>query len=159
MKKIKINKWELKVDIEETKKAYSQITESSADVCSCEDCKNFVKVREKSLYPKEAVKLFTKVGINPLRETELYSLGFQSNGLFRYSGWVHFIGQIITGPESELLEYKDDRGEVRQILFTQISETFSISIRSRIDLAFEPFQITTKPVLQLEFLVDIPWLL
>jgi hypothetical protein len=159
MGKIVVSEWELKIDKQTTRKAYKQIKYSSAEICDCDDCKNYVKVKEQQLYPKEAEKIFTGFGINPIKENEICSLGFQSSKLHRYSGWMHFVGEIIKGPVSEVVHYSQQKEEIRQIVFTQISDVFSISIRSRCDLAFEAFLHINKPILQLEFLVILPWLL
>lgn len=82
----------------------------------------------------------------------------QDKELYLYFGWAHFFGNIISAPEPEFVDLDSNRKQEKLIWF-EVSQLFSVSIRDVVHLPFSPFQLTSKSVLQLEFSVYLPWVL
>jgi len=66
-----------------------------ADTCTCVWCRNFVQVRERA-YPPRFLAFLESVGIDPLKDGEVYHNGEMQPGAHYYGGWFHFVGALET---------------------------------------------------------------
>jgi len=76
-----------------TTEAYARADHGGADVCTCNGCRNFVKVRD-GVFPAEFVSLLESLGIDPQKDGEVYHNGRLAPGSHDYGGWFHFVGSL-----------------------------------------------------------------
>ncbi|MDT3738833.1 MAG: hypothetical protein RO257_04955 [Candidatus Kapabacteria bacterium] len=143
--------WTFEFDKQLTLDTYSQIKESGADLCICNECKNYIAYRDK-IFPNEILKLFIDVGIDYKKEIEIMSFETLLNGFHNISGWFHFKGKILKG--------KDCRVSLPNGGFTfdltTIADNFSIGFSEANDLTF--FN-DIQGLVQIEFDTIIPWVI
>ena len=147
---IQFRDWELTVDKELTKQAYTKARNGGAETCSCDECKNFINYRDK-VYPLEIKNLFNDLGIDFRKECEVEHAEKLNNGLHAYSGWFHFQGSFI----GETCSKPAEEGKFTFVM-TPITEYFSIGFRKESHLTFFPQK---ENLVQIEFDVKIPWTL
>jgi hypothetical protein len=105
------------------------------------------------IYPEEILALFTKLGIDHRKETEVYRAQRNSAGLHEYGGWHHFVGSIMSGKDCYV-----QRGEnAWTVSLEPVSENFSIGFTKHVALV--PKSLKIDSVTQVEFWVKVPWLL
>ena len=148
MTTIKYRNWELSVDRETTQMAYYKVSNGSAENCNCNDCKNFANYRE-SVYPDEIKQLFSDLGIDYKKESEVSHFERLDSGLHFYSGWFHFKGQFI-GKDSTVAIQPDS---FMKNLF-ELTDKFSLGFR--VDNALTFFE-DIENLVQIEFEAKIPW--
>lgn len=85
--------WPYSVDREATTRAYRGAGLGGVDTCDCINCRNFRLVRAQA-FPSEFSHFLGRLGIDPLKDGEVYHLGRQSPGRHRYAGWYHFVGTL-----------------------------------------------------------------
>ena len=92
--------WQLSLDAEATRLAYSAVPLGSAEDCTCDDCRNWVKVRLKTL-PQDILDFFASAGIDPAKELDVteYEAGSIVDGRKLYIAEYAFIAQLIDGPK------------------------------------------------------------
>ncbi len=120
---------------------------SGPEMCVCDQCKNFVQGREQ-IYPKRLMTMLDRLGIDYQKETELCYFNRVKPGWHFYKGWFHFVGQIQEAP--------DDAGDGIHMRVPD-RESFAWSFRDKHDLV--PKAFGQHPVVQLEWLAIVPWLL
>jgi hypothetical protein len=98
-------------------------------------------------YPAAAHQLFESIGIIPVREAETYELGKLESGLHLYGGFFHFVGVIEEGT-TDFTGGND---------LERLSDRFSLSFTLR--TALVPPAFDKPPLVQIEFLTEIPWVL
>jgi hypothetical protein len=150
MKTIKFKDWTLIVDEELTKSTYQKAEIGSADSCVCNECKNYSAYRE-NVFPEEIKKLFSEIGIDFKKESEITRYCRQKNGLHFYGGWFHFKGEFI-GKNCEIKSVENSF----TLELIKISENFSLGFRLSSALSF--FEDKNNLV-QIEFETEIPWVL
>lgn len=148
---IKFRNWELIVDKQLTKQTYDKATLGSADVCICNECKNFSNQRD-AAFPIEIKQLFADIGIDYKKESEICRYCKLDNGLHYYGGWFHFKGQFI-GKNCSIVT---EKGDGYSLDLTPITDTFNLGFR--IDSALTFFDEKTNLV-QIEFETKIPWII
>jgi hypothetical protein len=136
---IRFGIWSARVDRVATEQAYARCS-GSVMSCECVTCRNFKAVREHA-FPAPVLALLADLGIDPRCEAEVYSLGRADSGLHRYGGWFHFIGE---------LEVEIDNIE-------RVGEHFLFWLTRQASLV--PAAFGDSPVIQLEFVVAVPWIL
>lgn len=148
---VKFRDWTFEVDKALTEQTYRNISDSGADTCSCNECKNYVAYRDK-VFPKEVTDLFGDLGIDYRKEVEITSYETLPNGLHHIGGWFHFKGRVLTGKDYRVPlpsgGYTFD--------LTPITNNFSIGFAEGTDLTF--FEDKTNLV-QMEFDTNIPWVI
>jgi hypothetical protein len=148
MTTIKFREWELIVDKELTKKTFDKIEIGGAESCICDDCKNFVHNRE-NIYPEEIKILFSELGVDYRKDSEICHYCRQEDGLHFYGGWFHykgkFIGKVCTIPTG-IDGYTLD--------LTKINNTFSIGFHNNSALTF--FE-DKENLVQIEFEAKTNW--
>ncbi len=145
-------RWTIEYDPEATKAAFAQATRGSPESCGCRDCRNFVAVRQVA-YPEQALALFAQLGINPMREAEVYYNGPLSSGLHSYGGWFHFAGTLL--PSNKIASPAEE--DTRRPNFQALTSHFQFAVSANTSLV--PSVFRALPLLQLEFTTEIPWVL
>ena len=131
-------------DPEQARLAYAQIDLGHAERCGCRECRNYIAARPHT-YPHEILALFTRLGIDPLREAEVYHANREPDGRHFYGGWFHFIGSVEKGPT-----------EVEGPAPTEVGP-LSYYFAEGALLPQPPF--VGKPVARIEFSALVPWVL
>jgi hypothetical protein len=148
--KIYYKDWEFEVDKELTENTYLKNGKSGGEECGCTDCKNFIKQREK-IFPLDIVQLFSVLGIDYRKETEISHIARLESGYHLYSGWFHFKGKFEGMDCTEILPsggYK--------LNLQPLTENFGIGFRNDNSLTF--FE-DGSGLVQIEFECKIPWIL
>ena len=112
---------------------------------------NFIAQREQS-YPREVLDLLARLGIDYRREAEVYHLARLPSGMHQYGGWFHSAGSF-EGPDP----WEADASGRRRLRMTPVDGRFSLTFRRDAQLAPDPLK--DQPLVQLEFLVHVPWIL
>ena len=148
---VKYKGWTFEVNKVLTEKTYQSISNSGADTCECNNCKNYVSYRDK-VFPKEVIDLFHNLGIDHRKEVEITSYETLPNRLHQIGGWFHFKGRVLVG--------KDYRVPLplcgHTFDLTPVTDNFSIGFAEGNDLTF--FEDRTGLV-QVEFDTSIPWVI
>jgi len=154
METIQIGPWIVKYDKEATCQAYSQIEIGATERCKCEPCQNFAAVREK-VYPKEAIEIFNKLGIDYKKEVEVSHVWRISPGWHFYSGSFHFVGVI----EEIIDDLKPVDANGKTIDYVPVNEYFSWYFCPRLYLPADK-AFADQSLVQLDFSHDkVPWVL
>lgn len=144
--------WTLDVDVEATTAAYAQIQSGSPEVCGCLPCRNFSASRNRT-FP-DAIRSFLRLAAIPIdREAEIYHCGKVESGLHLYGGWFHFVGRIVSGADA----YVPHDAQSWRFDLHDFSSIASAGVSSKTALVDPAFK--DEAVLQLEFSVEIPWVL
>lgn len=150
--RITFRRWELECDPIATNHGYLQLTSGAPELCGCVPCRNFAAVRHK-IYPAPVLRLFEELGIVVGREAEVYHNCQVEPGWHNYGGWFHFVGTIAAGTDAS-----------RQIApnawafdMEKVNDRFELCFTRRIGLLSKVFE--GHPVLQLEFIAIVPWVL
>ena len=140
MAEIRIRDWVFECDTDATREAYSQISLGDPETCQCTYCRNFIAARH-LVYPEAAVAIYGQLGVAIDREAEVYEAGPREVGVVHYGGWHHFIGSVRKDPGTML----------------QVTTNFSICFAEGRACAEPVFD--GKPLVQVEFFTQVPWLL
>jgi hypothetical protein len=93
--------WSAEVERDANIAAYANIQASGSDACGCQDCRNFVALRDSGmLYPPDVLALLDSLGVDPNLEAESWSVGPVIEGhpdLHFYSWWFNVIGTMCAG--------------------------------------------------------------
>jgi hypothetical protein len=149
---VQFKRWVLLADPERTAEAYRAIERSAAEVCGCDPCRNFLAQHE-GIYPPDVRELFARLGMDWQREAEVYHMARVGPGRHHYGGWLHFVGDLKSGEDSKTAL---EDGATR-VSFEEITPAFAIAFTRAPDLVAPSFG--RLPVLQLEFAVELPWVL
>lgn len=85
--------WKYSADRNATMLAYSRTEHGGADTCDCAPCRNFRVVRT-HVFPDKFLKLLEQLGVDPLKDAEVYHIARLAPGRHNYGGWYHFIGTL-----------------------------------------------------------------
>jgi len=150
MKTIQFHDWLLHVDMDLTRSTYSAVTNGSADECSCNDCLNYVTNRTNA-FPAEIKVLLDELGIDCRKESEVWRMCKDLDGLHRYAGFFHFKGSF----EGESCVLQEPNG-VTTLKLVNIGSNFSIGFCFDNSLAY--FE-NIENLVQVEFEVRLPWVI
>jgi hypothetical protein len=142
MGEYRIDGWTLEYDSDLTRLAYSR-SGRGAHECQCLSCRNYVTIRD-DFYPASFLQMLDEFGINKHKEAEVYEFARQGSGL-QYGGWYHFIGRLREDPDRFLL-FRGGHVE---------SPVWQIYFHQPLALALETFG--SLELVQLEFIVELPW--
>ena len=130
----------MEYDRDATSAAYTHVLQAGADVCRCDSCENFARLRAKA-YPEQFIAVLRSLGIDPLKEDEAYECSKDESGLYLYGGWLHFVGRVIrVGKEIEVGEFR-----------------FWFDQAGNVPSPHDAFK--SGPVSAIEFLTHLPWVL
>ena len=144
--------WEFRFDKQLTQQTYENVVGSGADTCFCNDCKNYVALRD-SVFPDEVHKLFDDLGVDYRKEVEITTWEVLPNGLHHIGGWFHFKGQMLAG-KNYRVPLPDEKSF--SIVLTEINANFKIGFGEGSDLTF--FEDKNE-LIQIEFETKIPWVI
>jgi len=92
MEELTLNDQTVLFDREATISAYKAIENSWADTCPCATCRNFLHFRQEA-YSPALLALLARLGIDPMKEWEVFSVGVEVDNLLQYGGWFPFVGE------------------------------------------------------------------
>jgi hypothetical protein len=151
MEVITIGRWRLRSYREQTLEAFAKIRTGSPEECGCEDCQNFIAVRHKA-YPFAALAIFARLGIDPVKEAEIWHTHRDESGNHHYGGFFHFVGVIESGKDA-----KETVNGVGCFDLERSEGSFEFGFTSDAHLIPESF--ADKQLVQLEFQTLVPWVL
>jgi len=138
MEELRIGPWRVRYDAAATRRAYERIRHGGAEECRCSTCRNYIAARS-SAFPAEFLRLLERLGVDPAKERESYYVQAAAPGRHVYSGWFHFVGEVVEGPAEVLA----------------LGERFHFYITNETALVPEAF--AGKAVAQIEFTTEVPW--
>jgi hypothetical protein len=150
--KAKIARWEIEYEADATRACYAQVPQVVR--CSCGDCRNFAAALEQA-FPTAAKRVLDQLGIDHTKPAEAYATGRVDLGLHQYGGWFHFVGQINSGADAWRQVNKEGKSFTGELV--PFTDHFELGFTSRVALLPNAFH--GKPVVQLEFQTQIPWVL
>jgi hypothetical protein len=117
------------VDVEATRRIFSQLAAGASETCLCTHCHNFALAR-KLAFPLPLRSALESAGIDWRKESEAVHYGLEPNLGHLYDVWVNFIGVVENGgpftmppdddagPTIEIRAYNDaDRYTPKSALF------------------------------------------
>ncbi|MGE6489241.1 hypothetical protein [Paenisporosarcina sp. NPDC076898] len=142
MQEIKLAKWVLEVDVEQTREFYSK----DFEICGCLNCTNFFE-SIKNVEPSVA-DVFENLGIDPLKPGHLSDFRAMEEGKHEYIGSYHFIGKVLNGD----LCNKENWNASNTVQL----KNFTIGFSNDLDFVPEDFPY---PLVQMEFVALMSWVL
>ena len=135
-------RWKYSVDRDATIRAYGQTDHGGADTCDCAGCRNF-RLARAQVFPADFLALLDELGIDPLKDAEVYHVARRAAGGHVYGGWYHFVGTL------------EETGDFPSVC---LGDDFRVWM-SHASAPRLP-SLKEKPVVQLEFDArPVPWLL
>ena len=134
--------WQYTCDRAATVDAYRRVTAGGSRTCECAGCRNFVAAGM-GVFPPVFLEVLESLGIDPVKDGEVYHMARHSPGRHIYGGWYHFVGALQVSGDFAAVEFGD-------------------GFWSSLCLATAPRIETLKEysVVQLEFETDrVPWVL
>jgi hypothetical protein len=100
------------VDVEATRRIFSQLPTGGAEKCGCSYCRNFALARELA-FPQPLRSALESAGIDWRKESEAVHYYQEPNGGNIYDVWVNFIGVVENGdpfamPPVQITAYNDN---------------------------------------------------
>lgn len=138
----KFGEWQYTCDRAATVDAYRRATAGGSRTCDCAGCRNFVAAGMQ-VFPAAFLEFLESLGIDPVKDGEVYHMARDSPGRHIYGGYYHFVG---------VLQVSGDFAAVK----------FGDGFSSHLCAATAPRIGTLEghPVVQLEFNTDrVPWVL
>lgn len=148
--------FQIDVDPDRTKQFYKNAEQISAG-CDCLGCRNYEKAAAQFSEPLN--QFFTQLGIDPEKAAEVWVHCANSDATLKYGGFYHLCGTILKGTSAWVLVSRSKKSSVShwdESLTLQITDHFQISFQDQCNVLEEGFP---TPVIQLDFLADIPWVL
>lgn len=145
-------RWQIAFDRDETIRRYSLLPVGSG--CSCTECKNFHLVGVDA-YPKDFRDIADALGIDLCKPAELCHYGAPATPMRLTGGWFHVAGRITSGREP--WKSKGPTSSVKIADFEKLQSGAEFGLSSDAQLVAEAFK--GSPLTQVEFLVNVPWLL
>jgi hypothetical protein len=142
LQQTRIANWLLEVDVEKTREFYNKGTE----MCNCLYCNNFVEACKH--WDASVASIFNSTGINPAMPGHLSVYSTMEDGKHDYIGNYHLVGTVLEGELCTTSNWKDTN--------TVQIKNFTFGFSTELDFVPKGFP---TPVLQLEFVANIPWVL
>lgn len=152
---IRFRKWELAADPAATEEAYAGIEVGWPEFCGRAHCKNFEQARP-TVYPRDALELMQLLSIPPTREQEVVPVEPLGDRAYIYTGSFSFVGTLVSGPD--FWKPKPGGGLMNDRDATEfLDEKFRMGFTNHLTRTPKPF--SGKPVVQLEFAAEVPWVM
>lgn len=148
MERLKIGSWVIEVDVNKTKAFYDKQPLITQDWDSVFE-ENYVLASE--TFPQEVKDIFNSLGIDPCKQGEVSEYKKNKDGSHIYGGFYFIVGKIISGPDFWIYTEEGSMPNFETINGIQIAFTDK--------LAMSPDEDLPNPVIQLEFKLNVPWLL
>lgn len=97
-------RWKYTVDRRATVDAYGRAERGGADSCACVGCRNF-SVARASVFPGPFLQLLDKLGIDPLKDAEVYHVARLNPDHHAYGGWYHFVGTLVETGDFPVVDF------------------------------------------------------
>jgi hypothetical protein len=137
-----LGNWVFSLDRTATLEAYRAVEHGGSEACSCAGCRNFLLARA-SVFPSSFLTLLDQLGIDAMKDAEVYHNARISPGRHDYGGWFHFVGALHNAGDSPPV---------------YLDEGFSVWMCHASSPRLPSLE--TKAVVQLEFHAEcVPWLL
>lgn len=149
---IEYGPWTADVDCVATSTLYQRRTESGTDRCACSECRNFATLRRQA-YPQVVRELFSKIGVDFQKETEVHHYGRLPCGLHVYRGWFQVVGRLKDGPDA----WVRTGGEYWQRHFHRSSPAFEMGLHEKCNAPDCPSDFAGVRYVELDFYVLLPW--
>jgi hypothetical protein len=155
MESIRFRKWELSADPEATQEAYDAIEVGWPEFCGCVHCRNFERARP-TVYPRDALELMQLLAITSAREQEVIPVEPLGDQAYFYTGSFSFVGTLVSGPD--FWKPAPGGGLMNDRDATEfLDEKFRMGFTTHLTRTPKPF--SGKPVVQLEFAAEVPWII
>jgi len=155
METVRFRKWELSTDPGATRAAYNLIDIGWPEFCGCVHCKNFERARTLA-YPAEALELFARLGITASLEQEVVPVEPVGADAYFYTGSFPLVGSFTSGPD--FWKPNPGGGLMNDRAATEfLGDKFRMGFTKHLTRTPKPFR--GKPVVQLEFAVEVPWVI
>jgi hypothetical protein len=148
MERLKIGSWIIEVDISKTKAFYEKQPLLTEEWDSDFE-QNYVLACEK--FSKDVKDFFYSLGVDPRKQGEVSEYKENKDGTHIYGGFYFIVGNIISGPDFWINTVEGLTPNFETVNGMQIAFTN--------ELAMTPDDELPKPVIQLEFQLNVPWLL
>ena len=129
------------IDPDQTKRFYNQ--KQILGECPCAGCRNFEKAID--TLSTDILNFFESLGVDIRKAAEWAASHTNKDGKIFYTGFCHISGKILQGDSAE-----------RRAHMVQILDDLQISFQNDCHLLEKDFP---SPVIQLEFVLFIPWVL
>lgn len=140
------------IDVEKTRDFYKNAMPVS-EGCSCDGCMNFEKAV--GVLPLPVRTFFAALGIDMRKVCECYVNCRNDDGTLSYGGFYHVCGTLLAGKSAWKNIDNNLSACDKQGMFS-VAPDFNVSFEKEIHLLEADFP---RPVIQLEFFANIPWVL
>ena len=142
----------LDIDVEKTRAFYKRAAKVT-DGCRCSGCRNYEAWAENLSEAPNGV--MEKMGVSPEKPAEIFVNGLNDDGSVFYGGFYHLCGRILEGRKSSWNASRQC-WDIGELSFEKLGIEYRAAFTEDIDLLEDGFP---EPVVQMEILADIPWLL
>lgn len=162
MDSITLGPWTIHYDADATRDAYAAIVASHDKPCSCAACRNFWLVQARGrAFPPEFLALLHRLGVSFAYPAEVYEQAPNDAASWWYAGWFHFVGMLIIGDSApvsaSIVESQGLRYDGAFLVWPRSAPGCGCWFLPSHALVQDAF--VGQPTVQLEFMVDVPWLL
>ena len=149
MERIDVAGWVLECEPEVTRAVLGALPAGAPEACGCLHCRNYALARPRVYGPRMRA-LLARLGVPEDRETEVYELGpGAAPGLRLYGGWFTAAGRVLRDPLADV--------PPAERAFVALDPGLEVAAAPGGVLAPDGF--AGRPVLQLVFHAQVPWLL
>jgi len=141
-------RWRVTFDREDTVRRYSLLPIGSG--CACTDCQTFGAMGI-GAFPEDFRTIADLIGIDVEKPAELCHYGKDETGLHLTGGWFHAVGGMESGRDA----WTQATPSVKTPDFEKLASGAEFGISPDAQLVAEPFKGAS--LLQLEFLIHVPW--
>ena len=142
----------IEVDVEKTRDVYAKLKPVN-EKCKCDYCANYQKAV--TSLPNNVHMFFWNLGVNLSMITESVAYNRNRDGTVHYGGVCHVCGKVVKGKNMTVMQdgqlvtmRSEDAYEVADGVIVWFSDECN-----RVEREFD------APVMQLDFCVDLPWVL
>lgn len=144
-----VSRWLIDHDPDATRRCYAALAVGTG--CDCNQCRNFDAAAGQA-FPPAFAALASSLGIDPAKPAELCHYYRDPSGLHVTGGWFHLVGSIVTGED-----VMRRSGTVGTFRFEELVPGFEFGFSARLALVGAAF--AGLPLVQLEFMTRVPWVL
>ncbi len=162
MDSITLGPWTIHYDAAATRAVYAVMAASGEVACSCTHCRNFWLAQEQErAYPAGFLALLHRLGMSSRHPAEVYVPGSDDTAGWQYAGWFHFVGTMTISDLDIALSPIAEAPGLRYdgIFLVWPGAGTGCGCWFSPDRSLLPQPFTGLSTVQLEFVVDVPWLL
>jgi len=147
-----VGPYRIDIDVEKTRAFYERAAKITEN-CRCSGCRNYEAWAEK--LSEEPKGVMEKMGVCSEKPAEIFVNDLNDDGSAFYGGFYHLCGRILAGRRSSWNASKQC-WDISDLSFGELGKGYRAAFTEDIDLLEDGFP---EPVIQMEILADIPWLL